>query len=538
MSGWNVEEPLEDEYVGTPPSPLASLLYLTNALRRRWRTWVTAGVLGMVLVGAYTWQFPPESTATVGLSLQHPSGTDAASQMQNDVVILMTRQVAGRTLAALHEDITTDKLLKNYTGTAKTSTILEISVRAHSPEQAVRTATALAKTYLAYRADQLRISSTAAIAGVQSQIASLQSQLAAAQAQYTQFENDPAQSRVASTALQQTTALRSQIGALQTTVQSAQSATNSLISSSVVLDPPAVVPTSRALDLALILFAGAVGGMALGVAAVVLDALLSTRLRRREDIALAAGAPVTHSVPRLRSRSLTRTPRAGSGKGGRAPAAAYGLHVLAQGLMAAVDDSATGRVALVTLDNEEDGLAVAAFAGAELTSERRQVFLVDLSRSGRMAERVDRAVGAAVRPSAAPTTYRPEVPAPFARGPLAEAPGRRSDLGHNDPTRARWDAADVVLAVAPGDLDTGLDHLAGWADSAVLLVTAGRSTAETIASTAGLLRSAGLAVGSVLVIGSDGTDRSLGRLQDAADAADAATPTGSTAAASRGRVLS
>lgn len=533
MSGWNVEEPLEDEYVGTPPSPLASLHYLTNALRRRWRTWVAAGVLGMVLVGAYTWQFPPKSTATVGLSLQHPSGTDAASQMQNDVVILMTRQVAGRTLAALHEDMTTDRFLKTYTGTAETSTILEIAVHAHGPEQAVRTATTLAKTYLAYRADQLRTSSTAEIAGVQNQIASLQSQLAAAQAQYTQFENDPAQSRVASTALQQTITLRSQIGALQTTVQSAQSATDSLISSSVVLDPPAVVPTSRALDLMLILFAGAIGGLGLGIAAVILAALLSTRLRRRDDIALAAGAPVTHSVPRLRSRSLTRTPRAGGARGRRAPAAAYGLQVLAQGLMAAVDHSDTGRVALVTLDNEEDGLAVAAFAGAELTSERRQVFLVDLSSSGRMAERVDRAVGAAVRPSAAPTTHRPEVPAPFARGPLAEAAGRPSDLGHSDPTRARWDAADVVVAVAPGDLDTGLDHLAGWADSAVLLVTAGRSTAETIASTAGLLRSAGLSVDSVLVIGSDGTDQSLGRTGDAAG-----TTASSSASSARGRVLS
>lgn len=534
MSVWNIEEPLEDEYVGTPPSPLASLLYLKNALRRRWRTWVAAGVVGIALAGAYSRQFPPDDTATVGLSLQHPAGSDPVVAMQNDAVILTTRQVASRTLAALHEKMSTDAFLKTYSGVSATSTILEITVKAPRPDQAVRTARVLAQTYLAYRASQLRASTTAQIAGVENQIASLHQQLTTAQAQYDEFQGVPSETTVASTALQQVTSLRSQIGSLQTTVQSAQNATNALVDASGVLDPAAVVPSSPMKHRVLLLFAGAVGGFGIGIAIVVLSALLTTRLRRRDDIARAAGAPVTHSVPRLRSRSVTRAARAGRRQSHRAPARAFGVQLLAQGLISAVEESAASRTVLVTLDNEDDGLAVAAFAGAELASDRRHVFLVDLSTSGRMAKRVDRAVGAAVRPSAAPTTYRPDVPAPFARGPLVEAVGRPSDFGPSDPTRARWEAADVVLAVAPADLDTGFDHLAGWADSAVLLVTAGRSTAETVSSVAGLLRSAGLEVRAVLVIGTDHTDQSPGRVEGLGG--DEGTSTGTSAVI--GRVLS
>lgn len=516
MSAWNIEEPLADDEVGEPPSPLASLVYISKSLRRRWRTWVIAGVIGMVLATGYTLRFPPKSVATVALSLQHASGADPASAMQTDVAILKTREVAGRTIAALGEHVTPDHFMSTYSGEATTSSVLTIAVDAADPQTAVRTARTLADTYLAYRGSQMESSTAAQVAGVQNQIASLQQQLTTAQAQYEEFKNDPTQATTANVDLQQENSLRGQIGSLQTTVRTAQNATEALINGSTVLDPAAAVPSSPVKHAVLTLFTGLTGGLAVGVGIVVVSALLSTRLRRRSDVARAAGAPVTYSVARLRAGGgggilPLRRRRTGS-------AASYGVQVLAQGLESAVDARGSSRIALVTLDSEDDGLTVAAFTGAHLTSERRQVFLVDLTVSGRLEKKVRRAVGAAVRPSVAPTVYRPEVAPPFACGPLAARPGRPSDLGPNDPTRVRWDGADVVVAVAPADLDTGLDHLAGWADSAILLVTAGRSTAEAISTAAGLLRSAGLQVLSVLMVGTDGTDQSLGRIDDDTDA--------------------
>lgn len=519
MSGWNVEEPLEDEYVGTPPTPLASLVYLSKALHRRWRTWVIAALIGMALAAGFSWHFPQKSTAQVALSLQHPSGSDPASAMQTDVAILKTREVAVRTVAALGEKMSPDDFMQTYTGTATTSAVLTITVSAKGQDLAVRTARTLAATYLAYRASQMQESAAAQVAGEKNQIAALQQQLATAQAQYTQFKDDTSATNTANAALTQMTSLRSQIGSLQTEVRSAQNSTQALIDSSTVLDPAAAVPSSPTKHMILTLVTGLIGGGAVGAGIVVVGALLSTKLRRREDVALAAGAPVTHTVPRLRARSAARPVPAGRGSDRRAPAATHALQVLAQGLESAIDDRGVSRIALVTLDNEDAGLAVAAFTGAQLSSERRQVFLVDLSSSGRMEKKVRRAVGAAVRPSVAPTVYRPEVPPPFACGPLATEAGRSGDLGPSDPMRTRWDAADVVIAVAPADLDTGLDHLAGWADTAVMLVTVGRSAAETVSTTAGLLRSAGLEVRSVLLIGTDTTDQSLGRIHHVADPA-------------------
>lgn len=513
MSGWDLGDPLADDFVTDPPTPLASLVYLTRELRRRWRTCAAMLLIGLCLAGLYDWHFPPDSVATITLSLQHPSGSDTTA-MQTDVAILETREVARRTLAALGDpDASVDDFVQHYSGTPTTSSILMIRVKADSPDRAVRTAQVLASTYLAYRGEQEKTSADAQVAGVRNQIASLHQQLTAAAAQYQQFKTDPTGTAVATNALQQMNTLRAQIGSLNTTVQSARSATQAVITSSVVLDPAAVVPASGLKHTVVLMFTGGVGGLAVGAGIVVLAALTSTRLRRREDVAAAADAPVTHSARRV-GRRLQPAIRRRRGR----LRSSYGLHVLAQGLESTTARPGVHRTALVTLDSEEVGLLTAAFAGARLSSERRSVFLVDLSDSGRLHKRVRRTIGAAVRPSVAPTVYRPDGVPAFARGPLTPARVASSELGPGDSVRGRWDAADVVFAVAPVDVDAGLDHLRGWADGAVLLVTAGRSTAEQISTAAGLLRSAGLELIAVLMVGTDGTDQSFGR-RDPADAA-------------------
>ena len=65
-----------------------------------------------------------------------------------------------------------------------------------------------------------------------------------------------------------------------------------------VLDAATPLPHSRLKHLLLYALIGLVVGVVLGVAVVVFRALLSNRLRRRDDVAQALGAPVKLSVGR------------------------------------------------------------------------------------------------------------------------------------------------------------------------------------------------------------------------------------------------
>jgi hypothetical protein len=80
----------------------------------------------------------------------------------------------------------------------------------------------------------------------------------------------------------------------------------------------------------------------------------------------------------------------------------------------------------------------------------------------------------------------------------------------------------VVAALNPAK---GAEHLREWASDAVVLVTAGRSTATTLESNATMIRAAGLHLRSVVLIGSDPDDDSLGTF-DAGPSTLVETPAG------------
>jgi hypothetical protein len=75
---------------------------------------------------------------------------------------------------------------------------------------------------------------------------------------------------------------------------------------------------------------------------------------------------------------------------------------------------------------------------------------------------------------------------------------------------ARAAESDVVVVLAALNPAKGAEHLREWATDAVVLVTAGRSTATTLASNATMIRAAGLHLRSVVLIGCDPDDDSLG----------------------------
>lgn len=102
----------------------------------------------------------------------------------------------------------------------------------------------------------------------------------------------------------------------------------------------------------------------------------------------------------------------------------------------------------------------------------------------------------------------------MARGPASAIRGAVIDLREEEEQRAGWERADLVLALV--EIDPGLDveNLTSWVDQVVPIVTVGRSSAELLETTGGLVRAAGLEMPFAMVVNSDEHDESLGLPDD------------------------
>jgi hypothetical protein len=261
-----------------------------------------------------------------------------------------------------------------------------------------------------------------------------------------------------------------------------------VLSASAVVDPAEVVPHSTVKRWVLTVGSMLVGGLVAGVGYVLVTTLASNRLRRRDEVALAIGAPVAAST-RGRSRSALASPvravvAATEATGGRARLAVAGV----------------GR----TRDHER----LAREVVLALVRQGRSVFLVDLSERGKWERQVRRRVARHADRADIPLAVRP------ARGVRTigspRSTGRGRPLDREDPKFPAYEAADVVLSLAEIDPATDLDELAAWADEVVLVVAAGRSSAERLHSVAELVRTAGIRLSFVVLTRADRTDESVG----------------------------
>ncbi len=92
----------------------------------------------------------------------------------------------------------------------------------------------------------------------------------------------------------------SAVGALVYDLDHYPVTTASMIRGTSVLDPPAPIPPSRKHLAAIFGAAGFFASLALGLGVVIIGAVTSNRLRRRDDVAQALGAPVKLSVGKVR----------------------------------------------------------------------------------------------------------------------------------------------------------------------------------------------------------------------------------------------
>ena len=516
-SAWHIEEAVPQSGAQPGSPALVSLRFLVDALRRRWRTWVGAGVVGLLLAAAWTIMVPASTVGTVTLLLAHEPGSDPAAAMSTDVSLLRTRTVAATVIDNLGLDMTPEAFQQSVVATPVTSQVMVLDVLAPDAASAKKRASTLASTFLAFRSAQLQARSDSLIKGLKGRVTGLQDQVDALTAEYDrQTALGPTGQSQAAAALTQRSQLNAEISTLQENIENTSLQSDSLLIASHVLDPASTIVPSGLKRTVLALSSGLIGGLALGIGVVLFSALTSDRLRRRDEVALALGVPVRVSVGELRGhRVLPFTkPRL------RERELAVLVHALETALP---DEEEPGRLIIASVDNIEDGQAVTAALGSGLAVAGTSTLLVDLSESGglgeALADALDRAEAGSEVP---PMVLRPDGVPHLASGPFGVPAGTTGLVSEDDPRRVAWNTARVVLTLTSIDPGNGVDELATWGDRVVILVTAGRCSAERLRTAAELVRMAGLELVFAVMVGSDRTDESLG-LPDTAESGPSST---------------
>lgn len=510
---WHVDDFEPDELAVNQPR-LVSLSFLLDALRRRWRFWAAFATAGLLLGLAFTVAVPPPSVGTVTILLEHDASTDPEQAMSTELSLLRTRSVATGVIDELDLQETPEEFQKSVVVTAASTTVLVIEIPGTDDADAKARAAAFADSYLGFRAEQVMAQTEGMLAGYEDRLENLKSEVDLITSQYDTLVAQPraSQDRTGEL-LARRSELNTEINSIQQTIQDTTLQSSAMLAGSRIVDPATVVPRAQLRRVVLASGSGAVVGAALGVGLVLSMALTSTRLRRRDEVAVALGAPVRFSVGDLRPGWSARLR-------GRGSAARKNLEVLVRGIDSAIaprkrasKKARPSRVALTTVDNIEAAQIVLCAVAAQFTHRGLRVFVVDLSESGGLESCLTRALEQDRRqtdPAAAPVVFRPDGVPSLARGPVGPAPRVLSDLPQDDPQRPAWDSADVILTLAEIDPAVGVDHLKSWADQVVLLVTSGRSSVELLRTTAELFRNASLKLLFAVMVGADPKDASLG----------------------------
>lgn len=492
---------------------LVSLGYIWAAIMRRKRLWCALAVLGLVVGLGYHTKEPPSYKAQGSVLLRYMSDEDPSTAVNDYQAMAESHTVAQAAMKAIGDHESLGSFVRSYTVTEVTQSILQITASASSPSLAVSKANAVAKEFLKIRATLEENAQNLQTAEMQNQlgpdtqqVASLQSQLSKARAEPT----SPAQqARVKSLQTQENQAnlnletLNQQIANDKTGSEFGDSVTGS-----VVLDPAAALPQSKTQSVVAYAAYGLIGGLVLGLGIVVIGAIVSDRLRRRDDVARALGAPVKLSVGDVR---LGR-------KRGLEAAGNVDIQRIVAHLREAVPAGGK-RSALAVVPVGDPGVAALSLVSLAIAYARdgRKVVVTDMASGVPAARLLGGGSPGTEMMSVEQTRLMLVVPAADDIAPRcpfdsSSAAVRSSRLA--EPAVQALRTADVLLTLATLDPAVGGEHLATWADSAVAVVTAGHSSWTTLQAAAEMIRSGGTALVSAVLVGTDKSDRTLGLAPD------------------------
>jgi hypothetical protein len=139
---------------------LVNLGFFTAALRRSAWVWCLTAVLGLLIGSALYVKYPPAYHASATVLLVDNSNLNPAVVVLTDQSLAQSETVASRVVRALKIPESVPTFQTNYTVTVVTDNVLTLNVGAKSSAAAVQRAAALATTFLQYRAQYERTSSS------------------------------------------------------------------------------------------------------------------------------------------------------------------------------------------------------------------------------------------------------------------------------------------------------------------------------------------------------------------------------------------
>jgi len=382
-----------------------------------------------------------------------------------------------------------------------------------SDAEAARRLDAFSTAYLQFRADQIGAQAQILIDGYNQNIKQLQAkvqdlnkqiQLLAAQGQ--------TQTDTVLDAVTNRSRFNGQISDLQQEVQQARVQRASVVAASKVIDPAAPMRVSHVKRPALVLVSGLIGGLALGLAVVVLQAILSDRLWLRIEVAAALDTRVPLSVRRLAPpsslwRPLGFVPQVRRLRTTRSAERQRMAEAIAQAIPGAGRRPA---LALLCLGNANDMRFGILAAATRLQRSGVAVLVVDLTDDGVVQPAMHRL--GELPENERPEVFRPSVVPSLTRGPAD------LEAAHWDDVAVAKARNGITLVLADLDPAVGVDHLAAWSDDVVVAVSAGASSVELVRTAGDLIRSVGLRLRGAVLLRAVRDDTSAGVTAPAADA--------------------
>ena len=489
------------------PGSLGALVtfhYLRAAVRRRLLRCLLAGIIGLLLAGIWLWAVPTSPTASVTIMLAHDVRADPVSAMTTDVGLLTTRTVADRTVQRLGLSMSPEALLASVTVVPPNSNqLLEITMTAPNEGETLRRLDRFTSEYLAFRAQQVSAQSNEIIKGYQDRVDDLQKALDAVETRIDSVHSSGDTGQRLTDAVTQRSQLTDAIGVLQDKIQQTELQRDSVVRASMVIDPPALLKQAGLRHTLLVLVSGLLLGLAAGVGLAVVQGIVSDRLWLRVEVASALEAPVPLGVRRLAplarvTRPLRALPPVRAADGRRRIERQRFAEVIGR----AVLDPRRRTSLIVLCIRNSDEVSLGVVEAAVLVRRQGVVStIVDLTEESSATRALGRLrdIGLEDRPH----VFRPAVVPSLMAGP-AGLDVLADDLG----SAPGSGAATIVLAdVNPA---VGVDHLAAWAGTALVAVSAGRSSAELVRTTGQMVRSAGLDLVGGVVLRSPRDDVSMG----------------------------
>lgn len=485
---------------------LVSLGYIGAAVKRKKKIWILTTALGVLVAAGLFGTYHAKYTDTATVMLALDPNLDPASAIQTDAILAVDSTMAQQAMRKLGVRQTVPDFLKTYTVTVSTTTndLLTFTATGASATAAYNEANTLATTFLQYRAQTELAKESVNTSSQDRQVTQTRQTITSLKSQIQKLKQDGAKtgdSRLARLQNELTNA-QTLLTSLQQTVASNEatlrSTTAALIAGSRVLDTGIPVGGTSKNKYALEYGGGAIfGGLVLGLLIAAISAIVSDRLRRRDDVAAALGAPVRVSV-------------ASGGKRSRKTDREADLKRVAAHLGAAVPSASDGAGSLVVVAVDETTFVSEAVREAAVSAARegKRVVVADLAGgalSGLFGEKEPgiRPVGAGGVRVVLVIPERGDL-APV--GPL-HAPALGTPVSGVSNVHS---AADVFITLATVNPAAGAAHLKTWGDDAVAVVTAGESSVTKVQAVGEMIRFADARLISAVLLGADEHDESLG----------------------------